>query len=273
MIQEYDAVVHSLKDVPTTLPDGLEIAAITCREDPRDALVVREKYRGIGCLENLPPLSIVGTSSVRREAMIRRAFPHLSVKLIRGNVNTRLEKLDRCEYDAIILAVAGLNRLGKEFISRIEVILDSPAFLYGVGQGALGLQCRSDDERTKDILFSAANHEDTASQCLAERAFLSMIQGGCQIPVGVKSKVCGEKLTLECVVLSEDGNAEVRSSFVGLKNAPEKIGKSLAAQILQGEGKLLLESFRENSSVLLQHPFKYGSAESPNIDARLSKSS
>mmetsp|Transcript_17590 Transcript_17590/g.28472 ORF Transcript_17590/g.28472 Transcript_17590/m.28472 type:complete len:372 (+) Transcript_17590:270-1385(+) len=266
LMGQYDFVVHSLKDMPTTLPDGLVLAAITEREDPRDALVVHEKHRGKGGLAGLAHGAVVGTSSIRREAVLRRDYPHLKIKLIRGNVNTRLAKLDSGEYDAIILAVAGLVRLGKEFEARIEASLDPPQFMYGVGQGALGLQCRAGDEKIINML-KAIEHPDTAARCKSERSLLYTLQGGCQVPLGVYSQVDGDKLTLECTILSEDGTQSIQKSASGHKSSPEKLGITLANELIKGGAGDLLNSFRVGDN---PRPLTYGSAEQPHTESRKS---
>mmetsp|Transcript_4100 Transcript_4100/g.7845 ORF Transcript_4100/g.7845 Transcript_4100/m.7845 type:complete len:383 (+) Transcript_4100:72-1220(+) len=264
---QYDAVVHSLKDMPTTLPEGLVLAAITEREDPHDALVVHPKYKGTGGLSALPEGSVIGTSSIRREAILRRDYPSLKIKLIRGNVNTRLAKLDSGEFDAIVLAVAGLKRLGPSFEARIEQVLQPPNFMYGVSQGALGLQCRADDEKTIRIL-KAAEHPDTAARCLAERSLLRTLQGGCQVPLGVASAVEGERLILECTILAEDGSQSVQKKVIGLKSEPESVGKRLAEIMIKEGAADLMESFGASDA---PRPLTYGSAEAPHTDMRPSK--
>ena len=199
----YDLVVHSLKDMPTVLPEGLALAAITERADPRDALVVRAEHRGCGGLAGLPPGCVIGTSSVRRCALVQYLYPgKFRVRPVRGNVNTRLRKLDASagnsagggtrtaatacrgyEYDALILAAAGLRRLGLGH--RIEAIVEFP---YSAGQGALAVECRAADTRARDIARSAAHWSSTV-RCSAERALLRTLSGGCQVPVGVTSSL------------------------------------------------------------------------------------
>lgn len=262
---QYDAVVHSLKDMPTTLPDGLVLAAITEREDPADALVVAAKHKGLGGLTKLPQGAVIGTSSIRREGMLRKLRPDLVMKLIRGNVNTRLRKLDDGEYDAIILAVAGLNRLG--FQDRVEQVMLPPDFMYGVGQGALGLQCRADDADTIAIL-KVAEHADTAARCTAERALLRTLQGGCQVPLGVATSVEGDVLKLACTILKEDGSESVEMDCEGPKSDAEAIGEGLAKRLLTGRGKALMEHYKAGDA---PRPLTYGSAsvpQAPHVEAR-----
>ena len=266
----YDIAVHSLKDVPTTLPEGLVIGAITDREDPRDALVVREEYKGKGGLSGLPKNAIVGTSSVRREAMVKALFPDYTVKLVRGAVDTRIRKLDSGEYDALILAVAGLNRLGENFHKRIEQFLEPPQFYYGVGQGALCLQCREDDKQTLELV-RAIEDEDTALKCRAERAFLKTLQGGCQVPVGVVSEIkgAGKQLSLTGVILSLDGRSRVQVTRTGVRYQPEELGTALAEKAMtEGAKELLIEIGSHKVEDVSKRPNVYGSAEKPNESAR-----
>ena len=249
LMGQYDFVVHSLKDMPTKLPEGLCLAAITEREDPRDALVVQQKHRGVQTLARLPPGAIVGTSSVRREAIIKRDFPHLIVKMVRGNVGTRLSKLDSGEYDALILASAGLVRLSLQ--DRIEAYLDPSTFMYGVGQGALGLECKTSDTDLIALLRSLANHHPTEMRCVAERALLRTLQGGCQVPLGVHSRFENNKIFLECTVLSHDGKQSIEDYCEGTD--PELVGRDLA-------NKLLNKGAREFIDGGAPRPLTYGKA-------------
>jgi hydroxymethylbilane synthase len=266
--RQYDVVVHSLKDVPTTLPEGLAIAAVTEREDPRDALVVNAKHRNKGGLKGLPKGAVVGTSSVRREALLRRDYPHLDIKLIRGNVNTRLRKLDDGEFDAILLAIAGLNRLGARFAQRAEQLLDPVDFPYGVSQGALGLECRAQDEDVAGML-RGIGHEDTTHRCLAERALLRHLQGGCQVPLGVCSLVSPAHsaaplqkwLEISCSVLSADGRVTVSSHAQGPADTCEALGTRLAGTVLDAGARHLVEGWSAAKGAALPRPLTYGSAE------------
>jgi len=184
-------------------------------------------------------------------------------------VNTRLAKLDAGEYDCIILAVAGLVRLGPQFAARIEQYLEPPQFMYGVSQGALGLQCRADDAKTIAILRAAAEHPDSSARCRAERALLRTLEGGCQVPLGVSTEVDGSRLTLSCTLLAEDGSDSIVKSVVGMKECPEEVGMQLANEIINGPGKgaQLLARFRQEGGTE-QRPLTYGSAEKPNTVAR-----
>ncbi|MBD2541605.1 hydroxymethylbilane synthase, partial [Coleofasciculus sp. FACHB-SPT36] len=190
--QETDFAVHSLKDLPTNLPEGLVLGCVSERENPADALVVHEKHKDKQ-LETLPEGAVIGTSSLRRLAQLRHHYPHLSFKDIRGNLNTRLAKLDTGEYDGIILAVAGLHRLGMS--DRIHQVIAPEVSLHAVGQGALGIECRAGDTEILELL-KVLEHQPTAQRCYAERAFLRNLEGGCQVPIGVNTQIDGDTLTL-----------------------------------------------------------------------------
>jgi len=242
LVGHADIAVHSLKDLPTNLPNGLKLGCITKREDPSDALVVNKKndcYK----LENLPEGSIVGTSSLRRLAQLRNKYPHLVFKDIRGNVITRIEKLDAGEFDCIILAAAGLKRLGFE--SRIHQIIPSEVSLHAVGQGALGIECKSDDKKVLDII-NILEDKPTSQRCLAERAFLRELEGGCQVPIGVNSKIQNEQLCLTGMVASLDGERLIKDQYIGNINNPEEVGKELAKKLKQqGAEEILSEIFEK----------------------------
>ncbi|WP_019500595.1 hydroxymethylbilane synthase [Pseudanabaena sp. PCC 6802] len=231
LANEVDFAVHSLKDLPTNLPEGLMLGAVTEREDPADAMVVHPKYQDLK-LETLPAGAVVGTSSLRRLAQLRHHYPHLTFKDIRGNLNTRLQKLDEGEYDAIILAVAGLQRLGMG--DRIHQIIDPDISLHAVGQGALGIECRADDAEIL-ALFAPISHYPTTQRCLAERAFLRELEGGCQVPIGVNTAIEGDRLTLKGIVATLDGQTLVRGEVQGSVTQSEEIGTELANQ-LKGKG-------------------------------------
>ena len=242
LVGHADIAVHSLKDLPTNLPNGLKLGCITKREDPADALVVSTKndcYK----LETLPQGSIVGTSSLRRLAQLRNKYPHLVFKDIRGNVITRIEKLDAGEFDCIILAAAGLKRLGFE--SRIHQIIPSEVSLHAVGQGALGIECKSDDKKVLEII-NILEDKPTSQRCLAERAFLRELEGGCQVPIGVNSKIQNEQLCLTGMVASLDGERLIKDQYIGNINDPEEVGKELAKKLKQqGAEEILSEIFEK----------------------------
>ena len=246
LVGQADIAVHSLKDLPTNLPSGLKLGCITKREDPADALVVNEKNNCFN-LESLPAGSIIGTSSLRRLAQLRNKFPHLKFKDIRGNVITRIEKLDSGEFDCIILAAAGLKRLGFE--SRIHQIIPKEISLHAVGQGALGIECKSEDKKVMKII-NVLEDKPTSQRCLAERAFLRELEGGCQVPIGVNSSIKDEKLYLTGMVASIDGERLIKDQSVGDTNNPEEVGKQLANKLkLQGAKEILdeiFEQFRDN---------------------------
>jgi hydroxymethylbilane synthase len=237
-----DFAVHSLKDLPTNLPEGLALAAITERENPADAVVFHEKYKG-QTLETLPAGAVIGTSSLRRLAQLRHKFPHFTFKDVRGNLNTRMAKLDAGEYDALILAVAGLERL--EMSDRIHQILPPDISLHAVGQGALGIECRADDAELITIL-KAIEHPQTRDRCLAERSFLRSLEGGCQVPIGVNTEVNGDNLTLTGIVASVDGKKLVKDTVTGLAKDAEALGTQLANTLRQqGATEILEEIFTE----------------------------
>lgn len=218
-----DFLVHSLKDLPTTLRDGLAIGAILEREDPRDAVVMSKAYTTF-TLETLPPGSIIGTSSLRRSAYLARNMPHLKVESIRGNLNTRFKKLDDEEgnYAAIILAVAGLKRMNLE--DRITHYLECDDTMYAVGQGALGIECRERDPRVLSLL-EPLNDLHTTLRCVAERSFLKYLGGGCSAPVGVASTLKDKELTLSGAVLSLDGKVLIKDSLSSKLYLPDDDGE------------------------------------------------
>jgi hydroxymethylbilane synthase len=240
LVDRADIAVHSLKDLPTNLPEGLVLGCITEREDPADALVVHEKHRDRS-LATLPEGAVVGTSSLRRLAQLRHHYPHLQFRDVRGNVITRLEKLDAGAFDCLILAAAGLGRLGLG--GRIHELIDPSISLHAVGQGALGIECRAGDERVLACI-RVLEHRPTALRCLAERAFLRQLEGGCQVPIGVNSRFDGEELVLTGMVASLDGQRLIRDEARGPQADPEAIGVELAESLrAQGAGQILEEIF------------------------------
>ncbi len=229
--QEIDFAVHSLKDLPTRLPEGLVLGCVTERENPADALVVHEKHRDKQ-LATLPEGAVIGSSSLRRLAQLRHHYPQLTFKDVRGNLNTRLAKLDAGEYDALILAVAGLQRLGMA--DRIHQVIPADVSLHAVGQGALGVECRADDTEVLSLL-KALQHEPTAQRCYAERAFLRELEGGCQVPIGVNTLLEGDSLTLTGIVAALDGQRLVKDTITGPATDAERLGIELA-QTLRKQG-------------------------------------
>lgn len=233
-----DFAVHSLKDLPTNLPQGLMLGCVTEREDPADALVVHEKHKDKQ-LDTLPEGSIIGTSSLRRLAQLRHHFPHFNFKDIRGNVNTRLAKLDSGDYDAIILAVAGLQRL--DMGDRIHQIIPNEISLHAVGQGALGIECREGDQEILNIIKVLEN-APTRDRCYAERAFLRTLEGGCQVPIGVNTKIDADSLSLTGMVASLDGQKLIKDTVTGKAENADQIGIELAKLLIEkGADQILAE--------------------------------
>lgn len=228
-----DIAVHSMKDMPMNMPEGMALAAITEREDPRDAFVSNQYTN----LESLPAGSIVGTSSLRRESQLRAQYPHLEVKPLRGNVQTRLRKLDEGQYAAIILAAAGLKRL--ELGERITSLLKPEESLPAVGQGALGIECRS--HRTDLIeLLKPLHHFETACCVEAERAVSRVLGGSCQVPLGAFGEVSNNTIQLRGFVASPDGKQMVSAELSGAPETGEVMGKQLAEDLkAQGADKIL----------------------------------
>ncbi|MGP1371673.1 MAG: hydroxymethylbilane synthase [Almyronema sp.] len=235
--QEIDLAVHSLKDLPTQLPTGLTLAAITERENPADALVLNAQHQGKQ-IDTLPVGAVIGTSSLRRLAQLRHRFPRYQFKDVRGNVNSRLAKLDAGDYDALILAVAGLQRLGLS--DRIDQVLPLDLSLYAVGQGALGIECRADDAEVIDLL-QTIEHIPTRDRTLAERAFLRSLEGGCQVPIGVHSQLAGDRLTLKGVVASLQGDRLIKDEVTGAAIAAEALGQQLAQKLRQQGAQAILD--------------------------------
>ena len=230
-----DLAVHSLKDMPAKVPDGLMIAAVTKRLDPGDALVSNR----FSSFSELPQGARVGTSSLRRRAQLLCARPDLTMIDLRGNVNTRLRKLDEGEYDAIVLAVAGLKRLG--FADRIREVLPQTMVLPAVGQGALAIETRAADKETRDML-AFLRDDETICCAEAERSFLARVEGGCQVPVGVYATAEDDDLKIEAVIASLDGRRSYRGTVNGAKADAAKLGKGLAEKLLnEGGAKILQE--------------------------------
>jgi len=236
-----DLAVHSLKDLPTTLPEGLQLSAITEREDARDALILRaDSTNPDASIESLPEGAVVGTSSQRRLAQLKHLRPDLQIKDLRGNVDTRLRKLDEGEYDAIILASAGLRRLG--FGHRISHAISEQTMLSAVGQGALAIETRIADAQTIQFI-QPLNHEGTRAACAAERALLRGLGGGCQTPIAAHAVVTpDDKLTLDGLVASVTGDLIIRDQTEGEASGAEQAGVMLAGRLLElGADALLNE--------------------------------
>ncbi len=231
-----DCCVHSLKDLPTESPAGLTIGAVLEREDPRDVLVVNDAIAAAG-LADLPRGSRVGTSSLRRRAQLRHARPDLDVVDLRGNVPTRLRKVEEGQVHAAILAGAGLRRLEVQL--RVEAWLDAPAWLPAPGQGAIAVQVRTGDARVAALMRSL-HHHDTGVAVRAERAFLAALEGGCQVPIGALAMSTPNGLTLHGLIADVDGTRVLRGSEPVNGAAPEDAGARLAAHLMQqGAGEIL----------------------------------
>jgi hydroxymethylbilane synthase len=227
-----DLAVHSLKDMPTDLPAGLTLAAIPEREDPRDALIGR-------ALEDLAPGARVGTGSLRRTAQLRARRPDLQIEDIRGNVDTRLRKLDEGRYDAIVLASAGLRRLGLD--NRITEVFNPSVMCPAVGQGALAVETRDDGGEAFHIA-KRLEHPPSRLAVTAERAVLAALGGGCQAPIGCHAYLDGETLIVVAAVVSPDGAQVVRRRIHGSIADPVSVGRALAEQILSAGGKEILDA-------------------------------
>jgi hydroxymethylbilane synthase len=230
---EVHLAVHSMKDVPAVLPEPLMLTAYPEREDPRDAMISL-RYRS---LDQLPGGGRVGTSSLRRSSQILQRRPDLRVETLRGNVDTRLRKLEEGKYDAIILAAAGLNRFGLGH--RITEVLPTEWMLPAVGQGALGIEVRREDRETRRLL-RFLDHGPTQQAVLAERAFLKELEGGCQVPIGALAVLEGDDLRLEGMVAELDGSEVIRQTLRGDRSKPEEIGVVLGKSILSAGGKRIL---------------------------------
>ena len=236
---EIDLAVHSLKDMPTELPAGLILAAVTERVDPGDALISPE-YK---TLDKLPANARVGTSSLRRKAQLLNARPDLAIVDLRGNLDTRLKKLTTEKLDAILLAVAGLKRLGWD--EHITQVLPQTICLPAVGQGALAIEARQNDAETLELL-AFLNHEPTRQATLAERAFLAEVEGGCQIPIGVYAQVTGHNLLqVQAVIMSPDGKEVVRDIASGQTSEAVELGHTLAVRMLKNGGQEILRKLYE----------------------------
>jgi hydroxymethylbilane synthase len=234
---EIDIAVHSMKDVPTEFPEGLGLYCITEREDPRDAVI----SRGVK-FADLPQGARIGTSALRRQAQLLKLRPDLQMVVIRGNVETRIKKLETEKLDSVILAAAGLKRLG--FTDQVTEYLSTDLSIPAIGQGALGIECRLDNEAVKETI-AFFNHPDTAHAVRAERALLWRCEGGCQVPIAAHGVVNGDELTLTGFVASVDGSRSVKASISGPAEEGEKLGIALAEQLLKdGAHEILSEVYQ-----------------------------
>jgi len=236
-----DLAVHSLKDLGSVLPPGLTLAAIPPREDPREALVLPLGARG--GLTDLPLGARIGASAPRRRGQLRHLRPDLTLLDIRGNVDTRLRKLREGQYDALVLAAAGLRRLGLE--DAIASYIDPTALLPAGGQGALGLECRAGDDRAR-ALAGPLNDPTTMACCTAERRLQEVLEGGCRVPIGALAEIDEDTLTLTLtgVVASEDGKLSVRDTLSGLAGDPAGVGERLAYRLLDAGANAILQGVR-----------------------------
>ncbi|MDY0405434.1 hydroxymethylbilane synthase [Virgibacillus sp. 179-BFC.A HS] len=236
--KEIDFAVHSMKDMPAQLPEGLMISCIPKREDHRDALISKRGEK----LADLPTGAFVGTSSLRRGAQILAARPDLEIKWIRGNIETRIKKLQEENYDAIILAVSGLKRVGlNEDI--ITEYLDDDVCVPAVGQGALAIESRQDDSELLDLL-SVINDQETTITVKAERTFLNLLEGGCQIPIGGYAQLDGDEVKLTALVGTPDGKTILREEVRG--NDPEAVGKEAADKLIARGAKKIIADVKED---------------------------
>jgi hydroxymethylbilane synthase len=232
---EIDLAVHSMKDVPTELPEGLEILCVPLREDPRDALISRDGWS----FKDLPRGARIGTSSLRRQSQFLYARPDLAIAMLRGNLDTRLKKLREGQFDAIVLAAAGLRRLA--WAHEITEYLSPQICLPAIGQGALGIEGRQEDVFIRALL-SGLNHAPSKTAVLAERALLHRLQGGCQVPIAAHATVAGAGVRLEALVSSVDGKELLRDATEGTIEDPESIGNQLAERLLSRGGDRILQA-------------------------------
>jgi hydroxymethylbilane synthase len=232
-----DIAVHSMKDVPVDFPEGLQLAAILEREDPRDALVSNH----YDSLDDLPAGARVGTSSLRRACQIAERHPKLRIVPLRGNVDTRLRKLDSGDYDILILAAAGLIRLGLG--KRIRATLEPEQSLPAIGQGAIGIECRQGDKPVEDML-AVMHHAPTAARVTAERALSKRLAGGCQVPVAGHATLKGDLLHLRALVGTPDGKRVLRGERRGSRSRSEDIGMDLATDLIEQGADEILAALR-----------------------------
>ncbi|MEW6740437.1 MAG: hydroxymethylbilane synthase [Nitrospirota bacterium] len=241
---EADIAVHSMKDVPTDFPEGLHLAVITKREDPRDAFITAvssqqsASSQQIKSFKDLPQGATIGTSSLRRSCQLLSIRPDLKIEQLRGNLDTRLRKLDEGQFDAIILAAAGVKRLG--WSERITEILPPEISLPAIGQGAVGIECRVDDEFINNLI-SQLNHNETSVCVRAERAFLKKLEGGCQVPIAAYARLIDGRVVMDGLVGSVSGDRIVKGRIEGTPNDAENLGIRLAEDLLSRGAKEILD--------------------------------
>jgi hydroxymethylbilane synthase len=234
-----DAAVHSMKDIPFQLPAGIEFGAIPEREDPRDALVSNGRK-----LDDLPPMARIGTSSLRRQVQLRHRMPSVRIATLRGNVDTRLRKLDAGEFDAIVLALAGLKRLGRE--SVVTQVLEETFMLPAVGQGALGIACRSEDKKILTQL-AVLNHEPTRLAVTAERGLLAALEGSCKVPVAGYAQIIDGQITLKGLVANLSGSSVIAGEITGDSSKARDLGMTLGKELLDRGGRAILAEIAAGS--------------------------
>jgi len=241
LANEIDIAVHSMKDVPTMFPDGLHLSCITKREDARDALLTRNNMK----FKDLPQGATIGTSSLRRQAQLMSIRPDFKIAQLRGNVDTRLRKLKEGQFDAIILAAAGVRRLG--LAENVSEYIDPSISLPAIGQGALGIECRVDDRELNDLI-AFFNHQDTRTCVTGERALLRRLEGGCQVPIACYGQMMNGKLHLIGLVASVDGKRIIKETLEGEADKAEKLGVTLAENLLKKGADVILREVYGNNT-------------------------
>ena len=236
-----DLAVHSMKDMPAEIPDGLTIGAVPDRENPLDVFISKDHIP----FEKLPRGSVVGTSSLRRASQVKHARPDVTIKTLRGNIETRLKKLDEGLYDAIILAAAGVLRM--KYDDRITEYLPENTLLPAVGQGALCIEIRENDSRVSDVV-TLLDHDDTRKVVFGERAFLHRLEGSCQVPVAAHGQVNGDNYTLTGLVADLDGATVIKETLTGPITDSVRLGVTLAETLLERGANTILEQLKENAN-------------------------
>ncbi|GBE02694.1 porphobilinogen deaminase [bacterium BMS3Bbin06] len=244
--REIDIAVHSMKDVPTEFPDGLHLAVICKREDPRDAFISQESGEGFrfNGFRELPEGAVVGTSSLRRACQLLNVRPGLKIEQLRGNVDTRLRKLDEGRFDAIILAAAGIKRLGMA--ERITEMIPPDVSLPAIGQGAVGIECRIEDEEVHSII-SPLNHIETSICVRAERAFLRRLEGGCQVPIAAYAELSNGRIVMDGLVANINGERIIKGHAESAAADFSKLGTGLAEDLLSRGAREILDEVYGNS--------------------------
>lgn len=236
---EVDIAVHSAKDLAAKMPDGLAIGAVLEREDPRDCFIHRDGKK----LAELPDGAIVGTSALRRQTQLLRLYPGLKVENIRGNIDTRIKKVLSREYEGILLAYAGVKRLGLQ--DHVSEVLDEKMFYPAPGQGVIVVQCREKDKAVLDLLKSI-HHDESGKALTAERVFLTELEGGCQLPCGMRTRINGPRMEVAGVLLSPYESQWVEADFVGASQKPDEAGLELARRILESGGRVILDEIKSH---------------------------